>query len=158
MSVRLLSLAVAILSVLTSPLRAAEPAKLEIVKATWSVDGKTWADVTQNVAALVKNDRLDMKVDPVLFGGDPVPPRRVGQLKVVYRLGGPEKTVNFRAGDEVWIAAGEKDLVRAAERLPELRKKYPTRRGSSSSAQPTASTAATKTWPTCSSHSCATTP
>jgi hypothetical protein len=121
---RCISSFVAIVVLLGAVVHAAESAKLEIVKATWT-DGKNNVDVSAAVAKLVKDNCLDLKVDPAQLGVPAPSAGRNGQLEIVYKLGDTVKTESFARNQDVWIASMSREQAKAIEGLPELRKKYP---------------------------------
>ncbi len=115
---------VAIALLMAGPVSAAQE-KLEIVKATW-VDGKTKVDVTAAVVKLLTNNRLEFQVDPAQLGVKETAGKRGGgQLEIVYKVGDATKTESFARGKDVWVSTMSRELGKAVDKLPELRKKYP---------------------------------
>lgn len=83
------------------PSRPNGSGRLVIDKASYGADGR-WVDVTQQVRAQVRGERLEVEVRNELFGVDPTPGRRK-TLSVTYRRGNePARTVQ----------AGESDVMR----------------------------------------------
>ena len=89
--------------------------KLTILKATYAAfDGKASADVTAHVAKLVKDDRLNIKVDPKILGGDPSL-WHAKELRVVYEFNGKQHEAaaedfnNLRLPESRGLAPGPLD-------------------------------------------------
>lgn len=75
-----------------------KPALLTIKKAEYGA-GDRWADVTQAVAAAVRNNTLRITASNAL-AGDPAP-GVVKQLRMVYAIGGQEQTIAVKENDSV---------------------------------------------------------
>jgi len=76
-----------------SPPASKSDGKLTIIKATYAArDGAASADVTEIVSKMVKDGRLNTKVDPKLLGGDPAL-WHVKDLHVLYEINGERREV-----------------------------------------------------------------
>lgn len=71
-----------------SPPPSAPGDRLTIVKANYvALDGTASADVTEKLVKLVKDGRLNLRVEPKLLGGDPVP-GHARELRLIYEFNG----------------------------------------------------------------------
>lgn len=77
-----------------------KPALLTIKKAEYGAEDR-WADVTQAVAAAVRNNALHITASNAL-AGDPAP-GVVKQLRIVYAIGDREQTITVKENDTVTL-------------------------------------------------------
>jgi alpha-L-rhamnosidase len=88
------------------------PANLKILKATYAArDGAGSADVTEKVAALVKDDALNFEVSPGVLGGDPVP-NHVKDLIVEYERHGKRRSARAADFSPLTIPEPKRPVVR----------------------------------------------
>ena len=92
---------VAELKKIEPPAAEKAPKLLSIVKAEYG-SGDTWRDVTDKLAAAMRDNRLNIVAGNNL-AGDPTP-SRVKELRLVYRLGAEEKSLVIAENDPIELA------------------------------------------------------